>query len=172
MGYGSLYIVQNFGMLCFTIFLPFITRILAPALVWICKKSVCKVNYSSLVSQSKDWLQYGFWVSFFDETYLFLMVCSGLNLRYNFEWSKGGDAVITLISMFFGFLLVVFPFFVAVFYNLRQNYERIEKRDSNFAARFGSIVDGLNIKRRGRWALLYPCANLFRKMWLAYVLVF
>ena len=29
MGYQSLYIVQNFGMLCLTIFLPLVTRLIA-----------------------------------------------------------------------------------------------------------------------------------------------
>ena len=37
MGYGSRYIVQNFGLLCFGIFLPLVAEILAPAVVLICK---------------------------------------------------------------------------------------------------------------------------------------
>ena len=37
MGYSSLYIVQNFGLLCFGIFLPLVAEILAPAVVFICK---------------------------------------------------------------------------------------------------------------------------------------
>ena len=37
MGYSSLYIVQNFGMLCLSIFLPFVMRMAAPLLVLIFK---------------------------------------------------------------------------------------------------------------------------------------
>lgn len=37
MGYSSLYIVQNFGLLCFGIFSPLVAEILAPVVVFICK---------------------------------------------------------------------------------------------------------------------------------------
>jgi hypothetical protein len=103
-------------MLCFTIFFPFLARVFAPVVVFICKG-----KFSHLNEKAKNWLQYGFWVSFFDETYLFLMVCSGLNLRYYFEWIKGGDAVNSLISMSFGTILLVFPVFVAIFYRHKKN---------------------------------------------------
>ncbi len=83
MGYGSLYIVQNFGMLCFTLFLPFIYRILAPLLYFIPKK-VLTIDHVAMQTDARNWLQYGFWISFLEETYLFLFVCSGLNLRYFF----------------------------------------------------------------------------------------
>jgi hypothetical protein len=118
MGYGGLYLVQNFGMLCFTIFMPFIARLLTPVLGFIEKYGVFKFDYMSIKIKARNWLQYGFWISFLEETYLFLFVCSGLNLRYYFEWSKAGDAANSLFAIFFGIVLLIFPFFVSIFYSL------------------------------------------------------
>ena len=89
-----------------------------------------------------------------------------------FKLQSRGDAANSLFSLFFGILLLVFPVFVSVFYSMKRNYTRIENRDPDFQARYGSIIHGLNFKRRGRLALFYPCLSLFRKMWLAYMLVF
>ena len=122
--------------------------------------------------QSVKWLQYGFLISFLDETYLFLLVSASLNLSDYFEWIGIGDVLNSLLSILFGIILVVFPFFVAIFYSREKNYERITKGDQDFKARFGSIIEGLNFKRRQRLALFYPCLSLFRKLWLAYILVF
>ena len=121
---------------------------------------------------SDKWLRYRFWISFLDETYLFLLVCVGLNIRDYFEWRKGGDAINSLLALLFGTILVIFPIFVAIFYSFKKNYILIRKGDSDFLARFGSIIDGLNFKRRHRWTLFYPCLALCRKIWLAYILVF
>ncbi len=121
---------------------------------------------------SGRWLKYGFWISFLDETYLFLLVCVSLNLRDYFEWKEIGDALNSLFSIILGIILVAFPIFVAYFYRRKKNYERITKGDQDFNARFGSIIEGLNFKRRHRWVLFYPCLSLCRKLWLAYILVF
>ena len=129
MGYGSLYIVQNFGMLCITIFLPIIARLLAPFGVWIFRVGVCQADLSHYKQKSKNWLQYGFWVDFFDETYLFLMVCAGLNIQYNFSWASGGDATNSAIAVIFLAILVAFPLFVAIFYNRENNLKLILSGD-------------------------------------------
>ena len=89
---------------------------------------------------------FGYWISFFDETYLFLLVCSGLNLRYNFEWKKGGDVANSLIALFFSVLLAIYPIFVSLFYRSKNNQDRLIKGDKDFNERFGSIVKGLNFK--------------------------
>ena len=122
--------------------------------------------------KSVKWLKYGFWISFLDETYLFLLVCASLNLSDYFEWIGVGDVLNSLLSIIIGITLVVFPFCVAIFYSREKNYERITKGDQDFKARFGSVIEGLNFKRRQRWALFYPCLSLCRKLWLAYILVF
>jgi len=172
MGYGSLYIVQNFGMLCFTIFTPFAYRLVALVIIFIGKYSYLKLDFSYLNVRARNWLQYDFWMSFFDETYLFLLICSGLNLKNYFEWQKFGDGANTFIALFFGLVLLVFPMFVLIFYSKKKNYELIKKKDAEFTERFGSILQALNFKRRGLWALCYPFVSLLRKMWLAYILVY
>ena len=117
MGYGCLYIIQNFGMLCFTIFAPFAYRLVAPVIIFIGKYSFLRLDYSSLNVRARNWLQYDFWISFLDETYLFLLISSGLNLKNHFEWQKFGDGANTFIALFFGLVLLVFPIFVWIFYS-------------------------------------------------------
>ena len=125
MGYGSLYIIQNFGMLCITLFAPFGYRLLAPAIIFIGRHSFLKLNYSWMNLSARNWLQYDFWISFLDETYLFLLICSGLNLKNYFEWQRGGDAANTVIAILFGFILLSFPVFVSIFYSREKNYDLI-----------------------------------------------
>ena len=172
MGYSSLYIVQNFGPLSISMFSPFINILLTPVIIFIFKVGVCKTDLSYLKEKSKNQLMSGFWISFFDEMYLFLLVCSCLNLRNYFEWSNAGDAFNSLIALFFAILLAIFPIFVAIFYSRDSNFERIQNEDPLFTERYGSIIEGLNFKRQGRWVLIYPCASLLRKLWLSYMLMF
>ena len=167
MGYNSLYIIQNFGTLCWTIFLPLAGIILAPVVVFFSKG-----HLAHLRNKSNHWMFFDFWVSFFDETSLFLMVCIGLNVKFNWSWSAFGDIWNSAISMLFGGLLAIFPFFVAIFYTRAANFKKIQGNDPEFMARYGSILRGLNFKRRGRLALVYAVASLLRKLWLAYILVF
>jgi len=114
---------------------------------------------------------FNYWVGFFNETYLFLAVCAGLNLHY-FRWQSYGDAINSLLALFFGSLIIAFPFFVAIFYNLKKNYDLIINRDANFLARFGNALTGLNFKRRGRLVFIHTCTSIVRKLWLAYMVVF
>ena len=86
MGYSSLYIVQNFGMLCISLFAPFVAGIIALMTAFLGKFGMIKFDYSKITKKARNWLLFGFWISFFDETYLFLFVCSGLNFRNHFEW--------------------------------------------------------------------------------------
>ena len=120
MGYNSLYIIQNFGTLCWTIFLPVAGVVFAPFVVF-----VCKGKFAHLKQKASNWMFFDFWVSFFDETSLFLMVCIALNLQYYWKWDAFGDVWNSAISMLFGFLLAVFPFFVAIFYTRKTTLEKI-----------------------------------------------
>ena len=174
MGYGSLYIVQNFGLLCMTVFSPIVARVLASLMILIAKERKClnRVDLYSIKDKTQKWLKYSFWISFLDETYLFLAICSSLNLRNYFKLNQAGDATNSLLALCVGLLIIIFPVFVSIFYSLEQNYSRIRTGDTDFKDRFGSIIDGLNFKRRGRFALYYPVVSLFRKMWLAYILVY
>ena len=137
-------------MLCITLSTPFVARFLLILIVVLLGDGVkiWKYDLSSMKEKSVKWLKYGFWISFLDETYLFLLVCVSLNLRDYFEWKQIGDALNSLFSIILGIILVVFPIFVAIFYSREKNYERITKGDQDFKARFGSIIEGLNFKRK------------------------
>jgi len=58
---------------------------------------------------------FNYWVGFFNETYLFLAVCAGLNIHY-LKWSLYGDVVNSCVALLFGSIIIVFPFFVATYY--------------------------------------------------------
>ena len=114
---------------------------------------------------------FNYWIGFFNETFLFLAVCAGLNLYY-FKWNEYGDAINSLIALIFGSIITVFPFFVAIFYTLSKNYKRIVERDEDFLARFDNVLTGLNIKRRGKLVFIPTFVSLLRKLWLAFMVVF
>ena len=137
-------------MLCITLLTPFIARFLLFVVVLLSGDGVkiWKYDLSSMKEKSVKWLKYGFWISFLDETYLFLLVCVSLNLKDYFEWRKLGDALNSLLSIIIGIILVAFPIFVGYFYRKEKNYERITKGDQDFKARFGSVIEGLNFKRK------------------------
>lgn len=153
-------------------FTPIIQLILTPVVIFIFKVGVCKADLSYLKVKSMNQLFFGFWISFFDETYLFLLVCSSLNLRNYFEWQKSGDAFNSFMSLVFAVQLATFPLFVAYFYRKEKNVKLIEKEDPTFKEKYGSIIEGLNFGSVGRLVLMYPCASLVRKLWLSYMLVF
>ena len=114
---------------------------------------------------------FGFWISFFDEMFLFILVCAGINLRYNFEWKTSGDAINTISSLLISLPPMLYPFFLAVFYTTYKNQQRILKCDQDFIKRYGSFIKDLNFRRRGKRALWYPCAQQLRKLWLAGILI-
>ena len=114
---------------------------------------------------------FNYWVGFLNETYLFLAVCASLNLFY-LRWSAYGDALNSSIALFFGILILAFPLFIAVHYNLPNNYKKITQRDEDFLARYGNILNDLNLKRRGRIVFIPVIASFIRKLWLIYMIVF
>jgi hypothetical protein len=137
-------------MLFITLFMPVIARVLTSIIVFLMSgwTEIFCIDLTQIKVKSAQWLQYGFWISFLDETYLFLLVCVSLNLREYFYWKLVGDAFNSLLALMFGILVVIFPIFVAIFYSYKPNYEKIEKRNPDFLARYGGIIRGLNFKRR------------------------
>ena len=87
---------------------------------------------SYITEKTKRWLQYGFLISFIDESYLFLLVCAGLNVGNYFEWSEGGSAFNSVLALFCALAVVIFPVYVALFYSHIKNYDQIKKRDPDF----------------------------------------
>ena len=166
LGYNARYIIQNFGTLCWTIFVAPVGWAFAPIIV-----SLCKGEFAHLKTKFNRMMFYNYWIGFVNEAYLFLAVCAGLNLFY-FKWSAYGDAINSLLALFCGSVLIIFPFFVGIFYRQQSNFDEILNRNEEFLSRFGNAIVGLNFKRRGKLALINTCASIVRKLSLAYIVVF
>ena len=141
LGYGALYIIQNFGTLCWTIFVAPTAWACAPLIV-----ALCQGEYSYLKVKFNRMMFYNYWIGFVNETYLFLAVCAGLNLYY-FRWGTYGDALNSLIALISGLTVVAFPLFVAIFYSTPKNFDKILGRNKEFLARYGDAIADLNFKR-------------------------
>jgi hypothetical protein len=154
MGFCSLYFVQNFGGLLLVALSPFIDNLLWKICKFLSdrKHALC----AFLVKRSFQTSWVGFWLSFLNEMFIFLLVCVGINLRNHFEWKEFGDAISSLLSLLIGSALVILPIFVAVFYSQRKILKRIWKSDEEFIQRFGGVIQGLNFRRKGVYALIYP----------------
>jgi len=111
------------------------------------------------------------WIQFYNETYLFLGVCAALNYYY-FRFDSYGNIINSVCAGMFGSIIIVFPFFVIVFYNLKQNYQKIKNNDTEFFERYGSAIEGLNFLRLENYVILYPFFSCLRKLSLIYVVVF
>lgn len=110
------------------------------------------------------------WIKFFNDTYLFLAVCILLNC-YFFRWGTSGDVFNSLVTISFGAIVILFPIFLAIFYNLNKNYKLILQNDASFLGKFGSAIKDLNFKKNGRKVLVHAPAVALRKLWLAVILV-
>ena len=111
------------------------------------------------------------WIQFYYETYLFLGVCVALNLYY-FRFDSYGNTINSLSAAILGTMIIIFPFFVIVFYNLPKNYEKIKSYQTEFLERFGSVLEGLNFLRLENYVLWFPFFSCLRKLLLIYVVVF
>ena len=112
------------------------------------------------------------WCSFFNETFLFLAVCSGLNLRYYFKWGSAGESFNTLCAIFFGLMLLAFTIFAALFFRTKDNIERLKDRSNEYMMQFGTFLSELNFLRRDRLVLVYNTVSMLRKIWLAAIVVY
>ncbi len=113
---------------------------------------------------------YNYWVGFINETYLFLAVCALLNYQF-LTFRSFGDSINSLLSVFFGVVLALFPPFVAVFYNTPTNLTKIITVNEDFIARYGNAIVGLNFKREKNLVLIHTCVSIVRKLWLALAVV-
>ena len=114
---------------------------------------------------------YDGWIKFFEETYLFLTVCVGLNCYY-LRWNSFGESFNSFFTLLLGFFILAYPFFIAIFYNLKRSLRQIQNRDEDFFSRFGSAIENLNFLRRGRIVLIYRPASALRKLWLTLIIVY
>ena len=131
----------------------------------------CTGGFSSWRIRWSNRMFYDGWIKFFDETYLFLAVCVGLNC-YCFRWTSFGERFNSFFTLLLGLFILAYPFFIAIFYNLKRSLRRIQNRDESFLSRFGSAIDNLNFLRRGRIVLIYRPASVIRKLWLALIILY
>jgi hypothetical protein len=115
-----MYIIVNFGMLCWTLF---VTPLLYLGTF------VFVACYGQELDHLKEKMSrkmfFNNWIQFLNETYIFLGVCVALNFYY-FCWDSYGNALNSLSAAFFGLLLVLFPFFIILYYNLPNSKLKIK----------------------------------------------
>ena len=114
---------------------------------------------------------FNYWVGFVNESHLFLSVCAGLNLYYYLSWNGYGDIINSSIAILCCAVMLIYPFFLGGFYNYTKNYNKIVLRDDQFLSSYGNAIVGLNFLRQGRLVFVHACAVVFRKLWLAFVVV-
>ena len=141
MGYQSRYLVQNFGTLCWTIFVPILVHCATSLFSCLCKGEIT----TKYKIRSHKWLLFDYWIAFFNETLLFLSVCTALNFGY-WNWDNYGDVISSILSIIFAALIVCFLVFVAVFYRIKKYYAKIISRDQDFKARFGNILNDIKFR--------------------------
>ncbi len=115
MGYSAKYIIQNFGLLCLTIFIT-------PALyllVLCCQAKLPKYMKKYKLSITRQ-MFFGSWIQLLNETYLFLGVCAMINCSI-LTFDSAGNTINSLIALFCAILINGFPLFVIIFYNIPKN---------------------------------------------------
>lgn len=166
LGYQSLFIIQNFGTLCWTL-------LITPA-VWACSTFLAKISRQKFSRFRNKWSNIMFfngWISIIKDTYLFLAVCVCLN-SYYLRWNSFGEIFNSVLALTFGAALVLYSTLLPVFYNTKSSQLAIQTRDQSFNEKYGSALVGLNYKREGTKVLIYCSVVAIRKMWLALIVVF
>ncbi len=99
------------------------------------------------------------WITFVKENYLFLAVCTALNVYY-FRWDTPGNVVNILMTVFTAAVLPSYIIFLPCFYLRKKNLELISDgvgaKDERFFARFVSAIEDLNFFRQGRSVIIFP----------------
>ena len=165
LGYGSFYLVQNFGTLCFTVFLTPLLYLTSRILAFPIKKLVRLSNYYHRK------MFFDFWLKFLQEAYLFLGICVSLNFNY-FYFNKIGNSFNSTLSTILAVVLILFPFGMLAFYSLSKNKEKIISRDKEFLSRYGSVLEGLNLNKIDRKVLYFPFIEIIRKFVLILTVTF
>ena len=139
MGYGSLYLVVNFGTLCGLLFVT--------PLCWTATKILSCFNESVFGWIAQIWdrkMFFNDWIGIFSENYLFLGMCAALNFNY-FYFNSYGNVINSTFSVIFAVILTFLPAFVGIFY---QRFTKLSQNQiEGFLQRYGNGIDGLNFKR-------------------------
>jgi hypothetical protein len=108
-------------------------------------------------------------IVFLNSTYLSFCVSLMLSTSY-MKFDTPGNCVNALFSVILGFVITFFPIFSGVFYT--YNFEKIIKEDRKFLSKWGSLIEPLNFKRRGKQVIFLPVLSLLRKLIFAFTLVY
>jgi hypothetical protein len=163
MGYDSMYLIVNFGTLCWLF--------LVTPLCWIAASIATRINRLVFGWIGRIWSRkmfFNYWIGLFSDTYLFLGMCAALNFRY-FYFDSFGNGLNSTLAIIIAIILSAFPLFIALFY---RRFKRLSfKRVGRFLSRYGNGIVGLNFKRRGNSVLVYQCASMIQKIILIVTVV-
>jgi hypothetical protein len=124
MGYNALYIIKNFGTLCLTIF--------AGPAMFLVYQGLAKLKADRFQAGKIWWekgMKFNYWITLISETYMFLAVCSGLNLFFYCRWDSIGDSVNSVMAIVCSSLILLMPFFVLIWFSYPKNYIKVLKQD-------------------------------------------
>jgi hypothetical protein len=108
---------------------------------------------------------------FLYETYIVLAMCSCLNMLI-LRWDSIGNFINSSCTLVTIFLVLVFPFTVAIFYSRPTVFKSVYNREQGFMDKYGSIITSLNFHRHGPKVFTYLWVSMLRKFWLVLTLVF
>ena len=91
--------------------------------------------------------KFRFYLRFFRELYIILVICAVLNMYY-LKWGSFGESLNTLVALVLCCITGFYPFIV---YCLVQNSALRSKR---FKKRFGTLVDQLNVDKYAQKGVL------------------
>jgi len=160
LGYNSRFLSRVMG----SVYIIMLITIVALALivVLIPCRSTCQVMLK-FHDKLKGYFLWNFVIRLIFEACLELSISVIINLHFTHDikasstWIEAFDYV---LAIFMAVCLVSMPVFILVFYC--RNFERLE--DSEFAQKYGSVYEGLVIKRS---ALFYPFFFIIRRATLA-----
>jgi hypothetical protein len=167
MGYNALYVILNFGFLCFGFTVVPLCWMLSPLLYCVFYGSLTHLKIK--IDRMMFWNS---WIELINQTYLFLGFCVFLNIIHYLHFDSVGNAINSLLSLFFASILLLAPIFVLLFYSRKKNERHILSANPEFRDKFGAFLKGLNFKRRGQNVLVYICATMIRRLILIFTIFF
>ena len=99
--------------------------------MWIVSQILGRIFSRKFGTMKEKWSNMMFfngWITFFNETYLFLALCACLNCCY-LKFGSFGDVTNSLLTLICCVLIIALPLFTAIFYNVERNFKLIRKKD-------------------------------------------
>ncbi len=91
---------------------------------------------------------------------------------YYFLWNTYGNIINSSLTCVIGIVVVAAPVFFTYFYTTQKNYKKILEEDEDFLASCGELIEPLNLKRKGKLALLYIGVSQLRRLILIITVVY